>query len=135
MIDLDVFEAELRACIGVPWRHIGRQGLPYGHQTGLDCVGLLIRAAAAAGRVIDDIPVYSRQPDGTLEAKITERLGQPVAPAPGCVVLIRMVRQPSHVGYITRAGTLIHAYNGGTRDVCEHPIGLWSDRIVKGWAL
>lgn len=135
MIDLDVFEAELRACIGIRWRHIGRQGLPYGHQTGLDCVGLLIRAAAAAGRVIDDIPSYSRQPDGTLEAKITERLGQPVAPGPGCVVLIRMVRLPSHVGYITRAGTLIHSYNGGDGVVCEHPLALWFDRIVKGWAL
>lgn len=135
MIDLDVLEAELRACIGIRWRHIGRQGLPYGHQTGLDCVGLLLRAAAAAGRVIEDIPHYSREPDGTLEAKITERMGQPCAPGPGCVVLIRMVRQPSHVGYITREGTLIHAYNGGTGVVCEHPLALWSDRIVKGWAL
>lgn len=135
MIDLDAFEAELRACIGIPWRHIGRKGLPYGHQTGLDCVGLLIRAAAAGGRVIDDIPVYSRQPDGSLEAKITERLGSPVAPEPGCVVLINMVRLPSHVGYITRAGTLTHAYNGGTGVVCEHPLALWANRIVKGWAL
>lgn len=135
MIDLDAFETELRACIGIPWRHIGRKGLPYGHQTGLDCVGLMIRAAAAGGRVIDDIPVYSRQPDGSLESKITERLGHPCVPGPGCVVLIRMVSLPSHVGYITREGTLIHAYNGGTGDVCEHPLALWANRIVKGWAL
>lgn len=135
MIDLDAFEAELRACIGIPWRHIGRKGLPYGHQTGLDCVGLMIRAAAAGGRVIDDIPVYSRQPDGSLEAKITERLGSPVTPGPGCVVLINMVHLPSHVGYITRAGTLIHAYNGGTGVVCEHPLALWANRIVKGWKI
>lgn len=135
MIDLDAFEAELRACIGIPWRHIGRKGMGYGHQTGLDCVGLLIRAAAAAGRVIEDIPHYSREPDGTLEAKITERLGQPCGPGPERVVLIRMVRRPSHVGYITREGTLIHAYNGGSRVVCEHPLALWADRIVKGWKL
>lgn len=135
MIDLDVFESELRACLGIRWRHMGRQGMGYGHQTGVDCVGLLLRAAAVAGRTIEDIPHYSREPDGTLEAKITERLGSPVTPGPGCVVLINMVRLPSHVGYITRADTLIHAYNGGTGVVCEHPLALWADRIVKGWAL
>lgn len=127
------FERELRACIGIPWRHMGRAGLPYGHQTGLDCVGLLIRAARAVGREVDEPATYTREPDGTLRARLVVHLGAPSDSGAG-VVLIRF-RKESHVGYITRAETLIHAYNGGARCVVEHPLGLWADRIVARWAL
>ena len=127
------FEAELRACIGTPWRHMGRPGCGYGHQTGLDCVGLLVRAALSVGRDPSDLELYGRAPDGTLESILTERLGEPCAPSPGCIVLLRLPREPSHVGYITEAGTLLHAYNGGNRCVVEHPMGMWQKRIVRGW--
>ena len=133
--ELAAWEAELRACIGVPWRHMGRQGCGYGHQTGLDCVGLLVRAAKAVGREVRDLEAYAREPDGTLQARLTEHLGAPCEPGSGCIVLMRLPREPSHVGYITSAGTLIHGYNGGSRVVVEHPLGLWADRIVAGWAL
>lgn len=129
-----VWEAELRACIGLPWRHMGRAGLPYGHQTGLDCVGLLVRAARAVGRTVDDLEHYAREPDGSLQQRLQAHLGPPGAIVPGSIVLIRF-RQPQHVGYITQASTVIHAYNGGDRVVVEHPLGLWADRIVAGWRL
>lgn len=132
--EIDRWESELRACIGIPWRHMGRKGLPYGHQTGLDCVGLLIRGAHAVGRHVRDLGTYSREPDGTLAARLDAHLGDGGLPAePGSIVLIRMVGQPSHVGYITLEGTLIHAYNGGSGVVCEHPLGMWDKRIVRGW--
>lgn len=127
------FERELRACIGIPWRHMGRAGLPYGHQTGLDCVGLLIRAAHAVGRDVDEPATYTREPDGTLRERLVAHLGAPSNSGAG-IVLIRF-RKDAHVGYITEAGTLIHAYNGGGRCVVEHPMGLWADRIVARWAL
>lgn len=134
--ELGAFERELRACIGIPWRHMGRQGLSYGHQTGLDCVGLLIRAGRAVGRAVAEPASYSREPDGTLRARLVAHLGPPAAPpdAIGCVALIRF-RAESHVGYITQDHTLIHAYNGGERCVVEHPLGLWGRRIVARWAL
>ena len=130
----NAWEAELRACIGIPWRLLGRAGLPYGLQSVLDCVGLLVRGATAVGRPVDDLEVYAREPDGTLEDRLREHLGEPCEPGPGCIVLIRF-REPQHVAYVTQAGTLIHAYNGGTRVVVEHPLDLWADRIVMGWKL
>ena len=134
--EVDAWEAELRSCIGIKWRHMGRCGLPYGHQTGLDCVGLLIRGAAAVGRNVDDLSVYAYEPDGTLETRLCAHLGEGSADiAPAMIVLIRMVGLPSHVGYVTKDGTLIHAYNGGTGVVVEHPLGMWSKRIVRGWKI
>lgn len=134
--ELDIWEAELRSCIGIRWRHMGRKGLPYGHQTGLDCVGLMVRGAQAVGRPVQDLESYSRDPDGTLQSRLDAHLGDGKLPAENAsIVLIAMVGHPSHVAYISRAGTIIHAYNGGTGTVCEHPLGLWTKRILRGWCL
>lgn len=134
-VELALWEAELRACIGIPWRHMGRQGLPYGHQTGLDCVGLLMRGAYACGRPVQDMECYEGEPDGSLYGRIVSHVGSPCAPDRGCIVLMRILREPHHVGYITMSGSLIHAYNGGSGVVVEHPFATWANRIVSAWRL
>lgn len=133
----ETFEAALRSRMGVRWRHMGRAGCGYGHQTGLDCVGLLVFGALAVGRTVADPDHYERNPDGTLEARITEHLGQPAdSLGPGHIVLLRLPRLPRHVGYVTQAMTLIHSYAGGDRCVIETSLDEgWRNRIVRSWAL
>lgn len=133
----DTFEAALRSRLGVPWRHMGRSGCGYGHQTGLDCVGLLVFAAQSVGRTVADLSHYARDPDGTLEQRITAHLGTPAAAVgAGHIVLLRLPRTPRHVGYITQAMTIIHSYAGGDRCVIETSFDdAWRARVVRSWAL
>lgn len=134
------FEAALRSRMGTPWRHMGRSGCGYGHQTGLDCIGLMIYAAQAVGRKVADLAHYERDPDGTLEARITAHLGAPAASVgPGQLALLRLPRRPRHVAYIANTDgglTLIHSYAGGRKQVTEHALDAdWLARIVRSWTL
>lgn len=137
--EVEAFEAALRAQIGTPWRHMGRKGCGYGHQTGLDCVGLAVFGALAVGRPVADLEAYSRRPDGRLEERITAHLGAPAAAvAPGQIVLMRLDLQglPRHVGYVSDAGTLIHSRRGAGGGVVEHTLDArWRDTIVRSWEL
>jgi hypothetical protein len=136
-----VFEATLRAQLDTPWRHQGRKGCGYGHQTGLDCVGMAVLGVLALGRPVADLDAYPTDPDGTLEDRITAHLGAPEFPAviaPRRLVSMRFGGQPRHVAYISTAGTLIHAF--GTRKlggkVQEHGIDAVVRRcIVRSWPL
>lgn len=134
--EAQAFEAELRACVGLPWRHIGRNGCGYGHQTGLDCVGLAIRGLLKIGRPVRDLESYSTSPDGTLEARITAQLGEPVAGiGPRRIVLFKL-GTPRHVGYVSDAGTLIHSIRGSGGGVVEVSLdAFWRSAIVRSWAL
>lgn len=129
--------AEARACLGIEWRHMGRAGLPWGHDVGLDCVGLVMRAVVAAGRPVRDLPAYGRDPDGTLAAHLDAHLGPRVnAYGPCSVLLIAFNREPRHVALLSEANTLIHCYDGGPRCVVEHVFdAAWRKRVVAGWAL
>lgn len=130
------FEAELRACVGLPWRHMGRQGCGYGHQTGLDCVGLAIRGLLKIGRSVRDLESYSRAPDGSLESRITAQLGAPVPGIGPRRIALFKLGKPRHVGYISDAGTLIHSRRGEGGGVVEHALdGFWRGAVVRSWAL
>ena len=132
---------EARACIGIRWRHMGRAGLPYGHNVGLDCIGILIRAVRKV-RPVGDVTVYARQSDGTrLRGELDAWLGPRVsAYRPGSVVMMLLGGSP-HVGLVAaRDGrlTLIHSYNGRSPAgrVMEHGFdAAWQGRVVAGWAL
>ena len=135
--EASAFEAELRACLGMKWRHMGRAGCGYGHQTGLDCVGLLQRAFRKVGRPLSDIATYGREADGSLESRIAARLGKPAAGyGTRRVALIKVDGVVRHVGYITDAGTIIHSRRGAGGGVVEHAIdpALRGD-IVRSWSL
>jgi cell wall-associated NlpC family hydrolase len=134
--------AEARACLGIRWRHMGRAGLPYGHNVGLDCIGGLIRWVRAGGREVGDIRVYARQSDGErLKAEMDSWLGARVsAYSPGSVVMMLLGGSP-HVGLVAARDdrlTLIHSYNGRAPAgrVMEHGFdAAWQGRVVAGWAL
>ena len=129
--------AEARACLGIPWRHMGRQGLPWGHDVGLDCIGLVMRAVVAAGRPVRDLAAYGRDPDGTLLERMDAHLGPRVdAYGPACVLVLKFGGAPRHVALLTEANTLIHCYDGGPRKVVEHTFDAqWRKRVVAGWQL
>lgn len=87
--------AEARACIGVPWRHLGRS------QAGLDCIGLLWVAAIRAGLTLPEPPPYTREPqDHTLREQLHRHLDAVPLPeaADGDVLLFNMGLYGAHVG-------------------------------------
>lgn len=128
--------AEARACIGIPWKHRGRQGLPWGSQVGLDCLGFIGRAIYGAGRTWED-RTYGRDPDGTLLAGLDAHLGERTTGFVPCSVLaMRWRGQPRHVALLTENNTLIHSYNGGPMKVVEHTFDKqWQGFVVARWAL
>jgi hypothetical protein len=106
------FIAAARRLKGARWRHRGRK--PWA----VDCVGLLIVAGRDAGLVIEDEPIYGREPwEQQLPRALRARFGEPVKDwRPGCVALIRWRQdEPSHIGIIgdhpDGGLSLIHAHN------------------------
>lgn len=118
--------AEARRWIGTPFHHQGRL-----LGVGVDCAGLVIGVAKALGLATDyqDCTDYSRQPDGEMtrllvahldRVRFTDRRG-------GDVVHVAWSMIPQHVGILTNAGTLIHAY--GERGVVETTL---SGQLLQG---
>ena len=122
--------AEARKWLGTPFQHQGRRrGL------GVDCVGLVLCIMYDLGinDWLDDFRVYSSQPVGHEVFDVCmERLNaKPVEQRqPGDVLCFRVPESPSHVGMVTDAG-IIHAYNGGRRQVVEHGLdSKWLKRVA-----
>jgi murein DD-endopeptidase / murein LD-carboxypeptidase len=109
--------AAARGCVGTRFRPQGRMpGL------GLDCVGVLLVAAAAAGVVAGEVPVYRLGGDPPDLAVLLAGHGcWPVATAlPGDVLVIAPAGRQRHFGIATDRG-LVHAHAGLDR-VVEGPI-------------
>lgn len=90
---------------------------PYAHQGRLrgvacDCIGLVIGTARGLGLEIPEIPAYGRRPDGSLLGALDANL----VPIPldqaqgGDIVLFAWASVPVHVGILTDADTVLHAY-------------------------
>ena len=125
----DSIVAHARACVGTRFR---AQGRVIG--TGLDCIGVALLAAAAAG-VLFDVPLYAlggdREPQ--LEAGLA---GQGCVlvdlPEPGDIVVAAPAPGHRHLGVVTPAG-IVHAHAGLGR-VVEGPLDPgWA--IVGAWRL
>lgn len=116
----EAFVAAARALIGTKWRHRGRK--PWA----VDCLGLLVLSAQAAGRQLQDESFYGRDPwDDRLRMRIREEFGAPVAEnwRSGDVALIRWRgAEPSHVAILADHPdgglSMIHAHN--LHGVVEH---------------
>lgn len=119
-----VFVGHARSLLGAAWRHRGRK--PWA----LDCLGLVVLSAHAAGWPVVDEPFYGREPwDDKLRRVMRQQLGDPIPRKedmePGDVVLIHWRDgDPTHVGiignYIYGGVSLIHC---DTIDGCvEHSI-------------
>lgn len=122
-----------RTLIGKRWRHRGRGPDKY------DCVGLVLAALSAVGKVIPDRKHYGREPlkDG-LRSVLEANFGPAVDrdPQPGDIALLRGAVYPYHVAifgdYPGGGLSLIHALNAPTvMSVCEQRFaGSWPSRLV-----
>lgn len=117
----DSFVAAGRCWLGVPWRHLGRS------RAGVDCIGLVLLAAAKAGLSIPDPAPYAREPQGAALMRGVLAHGVRVADAlPGDVLVFRMGLYGGHVGIATQHRTyggpgVLHAY-APHRHVVEQPM-------------
>ena len=117
----EAFVEAARGWLGVPWRHLGRT------RAGVDCIGLVLVAAAAAGLDIEDPAPYAREPQGAALMHGVLAHGTRVTETrPGDVLVFRMGLYGGHVGIATTHRTfggpaVLHAY-APHRHVVEHPM-------------
>lgn len=131
--------AEARSWIGTPYHHQGRvKGV------GADCAGLLIGVARALGLSAYDIDGYAPSPDGvTLRAECDREMARvpPGEAAPGDVVLMRMGRDPQHLGIVSQAcagapSAMVHIHSDTPGRCIEHAIDArWRRRIIQVYRL
>lgn len=122
--------AAARACLGTPFHHQGR--LP-GH--GLDCIGLIVVSARAAGLKVEDRANYARRPDGNrlVEALLAHGavLREDGGAGAGDILAFRYDGQPQHVALATGADTMIHSF-APAGAVVETSIGAYWRRRLAG---
>ncbi len=117
----DAFVAAARSYVGVPWRHLGRS------RTGVDCIGLVLLAAAEVGMDLLDPAPYAREPQGTrLLDGILAHATRVADAAPGDVLLFRLGLYGGHVGIASAhpawgVAACLHAY-APRRQVVEQPM-------------
>jgi cell wall-associated NlpC family hydrolase len=122
-----------RGFLGTRFRHQGR--VP---GRGLDCAGVIVCAAQAAGLMVYDVTGYGRLPDGE---SLTRHLGMAgcreiaaTEARPGDLYLMRFEREPQHLALVTELG-ILHAYADIGR-VVEHRLDeAWRARIVAAFRL
>ena len=118
-----------RACLGTPFRHLGR--IP---GKALDCAGLAVSVALALGLEVDDREAYGRTPaNGLLETMLDAQpgLGRVFrAPQEGDLLLMRFTGDPQHLA-ICAGDTIIHAWMTVGK-VAEHRFtDQWKARVVR----
>jgi cell wall-associated NlpC family hydrolase len=110
-----------RDYLGVPWRHLGRS------RAGVDCIGLVLLAAADAGRPLPDPAPYQREPQGQrLLDGIRDHARRVPSAEPGDILVFRMGLYGGHVGIATDHRTyggpaVLHAF-APRRHVVEQPM-------------
>lgn len=149
MIRQDVIDAAL-SFEGTPFHHQGRAP-----RHGLDCAGVIVCAARAAGMDVDDRLDYGRNPNPRslmhyLERNC-ERLPDPDQAIPGDLLVFWFVASarhgfiPQHVGLLLPEGEMVHALNLAVRRrrgrknpsrVQRVPIDeYWKNRLHSAWRL
>jgi cell wall-associated NlpC family hydrolase len=116
--------AAARACVGVPYRHLGRTP-----ERGLDCVGLVLRAFQEAGLLLEVAPAsYGRRPEGhRLVAELARhgrRLATVEARPADVLAFAGSERLPCHLALVTETVPglqIIHAW-AEFRRVAEHAL-------------
>lgn len=120
--------AAARACLGTPFRPQGR--LP---GVGLDCVGLVLVAAAAAGIDLRPPPYrLSGDPRLLMAAVLAGQGWRPAPLGPGRLIVMAPGGPARHLGLLTDAG-VIHAHAGLGR-VVEGPLDP-AIAVIGCWAL
>jgi len=108
--------AAARACVGTRFRAQGR--LP---GVGLDCVGVALVAARAAGAGGFDLPAYALSGDNEarLDTVLERRCTHVAVAEPGDLLVVAPATGRRHLAVVTDAG-LVHAHAGLAR-VVEAP--------------
>lgn len=118
-----------RAAIDTPFRHQGRAA-----GSGMDCAGLLVHVAAAAGIPHLDMAAYGRRPKGgMLEQMLDSQPGLRRvfrAPQAGDLLLMRFTGEPQHLA-ICAGETIIHAWQTVGKVVEHRFTDLWQSRVVR----
>jgi len=112
----DAVVAAVRACVGTRFRPQGRvPGL------GLDCVGVALVAAAAAGINVPKLPAYSLAGDHEcmLDALLAGMCTAVPVGSPGDLMVFAPAPMRRHLAVVTGSG-LVHAHAGLMR-VVEAP--------------
>lgn len=102
----------------------------------MDCLGLLVCAAAEAGLQLKDEANYPRSPNSE---RILKRIAEVMDPVawdnihPGDVVLIRTRNggRPTHFGIVDAQGWIVHASPGN--GVRRHQAQRWERLIHSIW--
>jgi cell wall-associated NlpC family hydrolase len=118
------------ACLGTPFHHQGRKA-----GVGLDCIGLVIIGANAAGVAVRDRRDYGRRPDGVSLVQALREHGacevenrQDVKR--GDILLFRYDGQPQHVALALGPDEMIHSFAPAGK-VVQSAIGeYWRRRLV-----
>lgn len=135
---------EARLLVGSPVYHMGRDP-----ETGLDCVGVILRPAHRLGLTRYVPPNYSEQfPAELLSACLFEHLeridipwaasdyreeGLPLAQAGDVLLFAVRGGHPAHLAYATGDGTMIHAQQKAGQ-VIEEPINaVWLRMLLAVW--
>lgn len=117
--------AAARACLGTPFVHQGRTP-----GAGVDCAGLIILAARAAGITINAPEGYALPAHPQQLMHALQQLHPSALIEGGSVLLFRMGGQPQHVALATSPTTMIHAYAPAGK-VVETTIGqAWLNRLI-----
>lgn len=125
------FAAAAEGLVGVPFRFRGRDP-----STGLDCVGLVMRALEGAGVPVPPVAPYAmRQRDFSLHlaTAATCFVEAEGALEPGDMLLVRPGPGQVHLAVIGIGGALVHAHAGLGRVVLTPPPGPWP--IERHWRL
>jgi len=134
----DLFVSAARHYVGVKWRHLGRDPV-----RGLDCVGLVLRAAQDAGLLAGvRYPSYGRRPEGhrlTAEVARYARAVPMSEMAAGDVLTFAGIeRLPCHLAIVTETRpltTILHSWAEHGR-VAEHALAGFSGGAPTGcWRL
>lgn len=126
----DFIEAA-RALVGTRFHHQGRAP-----GVGLDCAGVVICAAAAIGVALPDRQGYPRRPRESDVLECLEAgLDRVDSAEPGDVLAFEIDGAVTHLGILTEAGTVIHAWVAARR-VCENVLDdEWRRRVARIYRL
>ncbi|USM11580.1 NlpC/P6 family protein [Citromicrobium phage vB_CbaS-RXM] len=125
----DALLISARSWLGTKWMHQGRS------RRGVDCVGLLICAAADLGIEVPDLKGYRRAPDPQVFLEhIRTNSEFETDTLPGHFGIFRDGTQPCHVGIFGELHgrvSLLHAYAGTGKvmeEVFDHH---WPERLIE----
>lgn len=115
-----------RTWVGTPFKHQGRL-----KGKAVDCGGLIVGIANDLGIEVKDFLGYGREPaNGMLERIVSSQTVKERKIKPGCILLMRFVREPQHLAIVTTNNTIIHAY-ANIGKVTEHRLSnMWKARVT-----